>query len=75
MKRIYRVDYEFRWQGNGGAFEKSSVNVLANGDALKAVEKARKHVLATTTTDDKDKEIKIVHFGLLGVTVLAQADV
>lgn len=78
-KRIYEVKYEEQTDGSwdGGC---ETVNVLANGDAQKAVEKARKKTVGRTFTwtdpEDETKEhtSKITDFRLIGVRELARAD-
>jgi hypothetical protein len=74
MKRIYEVTFEERWTGSNDWFT-DTLNVVSNGDALKAVLKAKKYQLRQSFVDDETgKTVKCVGFRFLGVKVVAAAD-
>ena len=73
MKRIYEVEFEERWIGCHWVAD--SVNVCANGDMYKAIEKARKHRLSQHFKGENNKVERCVGFRALGVKVLAEAEI
>ena len=73
--RIYRVEFERRWKGEGD-WERDVRHVLANGSAEKAIAATRKEQLAMTfDDDDTGKRVPVVGFRLLAVNVVATADI
>lgn len=74
MKRIYQVKFRLKYEGCD--WEEDSMKVLANGDAMKAIEKVRTHVLKRKFNDDENggKLIKCSEFKLDEVHILASAE-
>ncbi|MCG8434397.1 MAG: hypothetical protein MJA83_10235 [Gammaproteobacteria bacterium] len=60
MKRIYKISYEYKMIGCGDYLDGQN-NVLANGDAQKAVDKVKSHVLKDeANTDFRLQEVRIL---------------
>ncbi len=74
MKRIYEVEFEQKWN-TGTEWFADRIKVLANGNAMSAVEKAKKNSLRTQYTDDDGKVSKVIDFRFTAVRVLAEADI
>jgi hypothetical protein len=74
MKYIYRVKFSMKYEGDD--WIEDVVNVLANDDAQKAIEKAASDVLGRKfkDTENSGKIIKCVGFRLSEVHILASAE-
>lgn len=81
-KRIYQVEAETKWT-NCSSWLDESINVLSNGNALKAVQKAKRHFVGQTYIDvpdsgrNKGKQLRVrcTSFRLKSVDVVAEADI
>jgi hypothetical protein len=76
---IYKVTYEEKISGISEWLQ-DEIQVLCNGDASRAVEKARKWCIGRGVDDydpDTEKEIsrKCTGFRLMGVKYIARADI
>ena len=73
MNRIYQIKYEEKWSGCR-EWLPDSTNVLANGDAQKAVDKVKRQSLTKSyKAEDAGKVQKCVAFRLREVSMLAEA--
>lgn len=69
MKRIYQVKFDQTWSDGTGTA--SEMNVLANGDAQKAIDKAKAKALRETCWVD-GKRLNVKAFCLTSVQILAE---
>lgn len=59
MKRIYRVSMDVKYRGDSG-FYPERVDISANGDAMKAIQKARNYFMKQTAVHTvKLREVEI----------------
>lgn len=73
-KRIYNVSYELRWDYDKFQWSKEDVNILANGDARKAIEMVEKRVMNQVFVEENNPKVthKPIAFRLREVTIQAE---
>jgi hypothetical protein len=75
MKCIYEVRYDEQWStAEPSHWEKQSVRVCAEMDALVAVEWVKEHVLSQTRLDQNGMEERCSGFRLREVVLIAEAE-
>ena len=76
MKNLWKVDLEVKWSGVGDLLDETR-KVVANGDGMKAIEKARKSIIGSTfedVEDDKPVTRKALYAKVTGLELLHQID-
>ena len=74
MNHLYKVEFEIKYTGIGEWIGDEVVNVIANGDGMKAIRKAHKVALKKEFTDGDGSIRRATNARVIGLEQLQKID-
>jgi len=74
MNHLYKVEFEVKYTGIGEWIGDTEVHVIANGDGMKAIAKARRVALKEEFTDGDGSLRKATKVRVVGLEQLQEID-